>query len=238
VEAGTQSRSTKSRNVLIVDDDIGLCSLISEFLSAQGFTLHSVHDGRLGVASALTGTHDLILLDVMLPFQDGFEVLREIRTKSRVPIIMLTARAEQQDRVDGLNCGADDYLTKPFGPQELLARIHAVLRRTEQPPGSPVLSIGDVVLNSEARTVLRGGQQISLTTFEFEILATLMRLAGRVVSRDEIAAILYNRESSPFERTIDMHVSHLRKKIESDGRVRIRTVRSTGYVFVVPGIEL
>jgi len=134
-----------------------------------------------------------------------------------------------------LNWGADDYLAKPFGPQELVARIRAVLRRTEHAPDTGILRTGDMSVNIQARTVTQGGRQIVLTSFEFDILTTLIRMAGRVVSRDKIAEILYNRESTPFERAIDVHVSHLRKKIETDGQVRIRTVRGIGYIFVVPG---
>jgi two-component system, OmpR family, response regulator CpxR len=228
---------SKPRNVLLVDDDLSLCSLITEFLNAQGFTVHAVHSGQAGIARALTGTYDLILLDIMLPIQDGFEVLREVRSQSNIPIIMLTARAEQQDRVAGLNWGADDYLAKPFGPQELLARIRAVLRRTEHTQDTGVLRVGDIALNTHARNVMQGNRHIALTSFEFDILSALMRTAGRVVSRDKIAEILYNRESTPFERAIDVHVSHLRKKIETDGQVRIRTVRGIGYIFAVAGDE-
>ena len=231
----SRNYAEQKRNVLIIDDDLRLCSLIAQFLNSYNFTTHAVHDGRAGVVRALGGNYDLILLDVMLPFQDGFEVLQEIRSRSRIPVIMLTARAEQEDRIAGLNSGADDYLPKPFGPQELLARIRAVLRRTEGSPDSGIFQIGDICLNTRARTVQRGTEELELTTFEFDILTILMRLAGRVVSRDEIAALLYNRESTPFERSIDVHVSHLRKKLERDGRVRIRTVRGSGYVFVVPG---
>jgi two-component system, OmpR family, response regulator CpxR len=227
----------KPRSVLLVDDDLGLCSLITEFLTSQGFTVHSVHSGQAGITRAVTGNYDLILLDIMLPIQDGFEVLREVRCQSSVPIIMLTARADQQDRVAGLNWGADDYLAKPFGPQELLARIRAVLRRTEHAPDTAGLRIGDIVLKTHSRTVTQGGRQVPLTSFEFDILSILMRMAGHVVSRDKIAEVLYNRESTPFERAIDVHVSHLRKKIELDGQVRIRTVRGTGYIFVVSGDE-
>ena len=227
----------KARRILIIDDDTALCSLIADFLACQGFAVDSAQDGRTGVIRVLTVDYDLIILDVMLPVQDGFEVLREVRKQSSVPIIMLTARAEQQDRIAGLERGADDYLTKPFGPQELLARIRAVLRRIEQPLDRGILRVGDLALDAHARTVSRGERQLSITSHEFDILSILMRLAGRVVSRDEIAAILYKRESTPFERGIDVHVSHLRKKIEADGKVKIRTVRGTGYVFVVPGDE-
>lgn len=231
----SRNYATQKRTILIVDDDLRLCSLIAQFLTSYNFTIHSVHDGRAGVVRALGGNYDLILLDVMLPFQNGFEVLQEIRKRSRIPVIMLTARAEQEDRVAGLNSGADDYLPKPFSPQELLARIRAVLRRTEGSPDSGIFQIGDICLNTRARTVQRCDEELELTTFEFDILSILMRLAGRVVSRDEIAAILYNRDSTPFERSIDVHVSHLRRKIDTDGRVRIRTVRGAGYVFVISG---
>ncbi len=222
------------RTILLVDDDLGLCSLIVEFLNPCGFKTDTVHDGSAAIARAMTKNYDLILLDVMLPLQDGFEVLRQIRKQSGVPIIMLTARSEQEDRVTGLNLGADDYLGKPFGPQELVARIRAVLRRTDPAPSdSGCIRVRDISLNAHARAVSKGGREIELTSYEFDILAILMRSAGRVVSRDEIAAVLYKRDSTPFERAIDVHVCHLRRKIEIDGRTWIRTVRGSGYVFAV-----
>ncbi len=222
-----------SRSILLVDDDTELCSLMGEFFESHNFQLHAVHDGGTGLARAVEGNYSMILLDVMLPVCDGFQVLKQLRRRSAVPVILLTARSDQQDRVAGLEAGADDYLPKPFGPQELLARVRAVLRRTEQAQsGSPVLEVGEIRLNNQTRTVSKGDRPVDLTSFEFDILDALMRSAGRVISRDEIAAALYHRESTPFERSIDVHVSHLRKKLETNGDVLIRTVRGVGYLFV------
>ena len=177
--------------------------------------------------------HDLVILDGMLPVLDGFEVLRRLRKRSAVPVIMLTARTEQRDRVTGLDSGADDYVSKPFGPDELLARIRAVLRRYDQAKGAPpeVLRAGPIELHPATRFVTLSGEAIVLTEIEFDILELLMRSPGRAVSRDEIAAVLYQRECSPYARSsIDVHVSHLRKKLQRDGRPLFQTLRGIGYV--------
>src|SRR5262245_50783793 len=202
-------------NLLLVDDDAELCALMRDFFSHHGFRVESVYEGRRGLARALEGGFDLILLDVMLPGLDGFEVLHQLRRHSSVPVIMLTARTEQSDRIHGLNAGADDYLPKPFGPEELLARIRAVLRRASQlvfQTDKP-LEAGGLRLDSATRQVWRDTVPLELTSIEFEILSLLMRSAGRSVSRDEIASILYHREAMPYERAIDVYVSHLRKKL-------------------------
>jgi two-component system response regulator CpxR len=168
----------------------------------------------------------------MMPDLDGFEVLRRLRSQSDVPVVMLTARTGEQDRIAGLDSGADDYLPKPFGPQELLARIRAVLRRARPEPGQrDPLQICGIRLDPNTRTVLQDRKEVPLTSIEFAILETLMRRAGSVVSRDELANALYQREATPFERTIDVHVSHLRKKLEARGQSHIVTVRGTGYLF-------
>jgi two-component system response regulator CpxR len=222
-----------SRSILLVDDDPGLCALMAEFFETHGFHLDAAHDAGTGLARALAGSYSIVLLDIMLPVCDGFHLLKQLRRRSSVPVILLTARSGQQDRVAGLEAGADDYLPKPFGPQELLARVRAVLRRTEQPQsGSPMVEVGDIRLNHQARTAFKGDRLVDLTSFEFDVLDAWMRSAGRVMSRDEIAATLYHRESTPFERSIDVHVSHLRKKLETNKHVLIRTVRGVGYLFV------
>jgi DNA-binding response OmpR family regulator len=221
------------KSILLVDDDTGLCSLMAEFFETHNFHLDAAHDGGTGLAMAIEGNYSMVLLDVMLPVCDGFQVLTQLRRRSAVPVILLTARSDQQDRVAGLEAGADDYLPKPFGPQELLARVRAVLRRTEQiQAGSPILEVGEIRLNNQTRTVSKRDRPVDLTSFEFDVLDALMRSAGRVISRDEIAATLYHRESTPFERSIDVHVSHLRKKLETNDEVLIRTVRGVGYLFV------
>src|SRR5437762_1062676 len=204
---------------------------MSDFFTGHGFTLEAVHDGRRGLARALEGGFDLILLDVMLPVLNGFEVLAQIRRRSSVPVIMLTARIEQLDRIAGLDGGADDYLPKPFGPEELLARIRAVLRRAGRDSAKPqVVEAGELRLNSQTREVWRDNEPIEVTSIEFDILDLLARSSVRVVSRDELSAALYQRESTPYERSLDVHMSHLRKKLERGDRPMIRTVRGVGYL--------
>jgi two-component system response regulator CpxR len=222
-----------SHSILLVDDDAELGSLMAEFFAQQGLDLTSESDSRRGLAKALDGGFDLVLLDVMMPGLDGFEILHQLRRRSQVPVIMLTARIAQADRVAGLEAGADDYLPKPFGPEELLARIRAVLRRARQLPASPPdqVEINGVRLNPATREVWRAGARIDVTSAEFDVLDVLMRSAGRVVSRDQLAAVLYQREATPFERSVDVHVSHLRKKLERKDRELIRTVRGVGYLF-------
>ena len=221
------------RSILLVEDDTELCSLMNDFLLPQGFRLEAVHDGRQGLARALEGDFDLVILDVMLPILNGFELLRMIRKRSAIPVIMLTARTAQEDRVTGLNAGADDYLPKPFGPEELLARVRAVLRRVGKAEmlEPRMISTGGVELNPQTREVWRRGESVEVTAIEFDILEFLMRSAGRAVSRDELTAILYQRESTPYERSLDVHISHLRKKLEGADRTLIQTVRGVGYLF-------
>jgi len=215
----------------LIDDDCELCALMADFFSGYEFALEAVHDGRRGLARALEGGFDLIILDVMLPVLDGFEVLAQIRRRSSVPVIMLTARIEQLDRIAGLDAGADDYLPKPFGPEELLARIRAVLRRSGRADSKPqVVEAGELRLNSQTREVWRENERIDVTSIEFDILDLLARSCGRIVSRDELAAALYQRESTPYERSLDVHMSHLRKKLERGDRPLIRTVRGVGYL--------
>ncbi len=218
-------------SILLVDDDAELCALMADFFARHGIRVESVHDGSRGLARALEGGFDLILLDVMLPALDGVELLRQIRKRSAIPVIMLTARTAQSDRVAGLDAGADDYLPKPFGPEELLARIRAVLRRAgkAEPPTGQVLEAAGVRLNPQTREVWSGGEPVELTSIEFDILEVLVRAAGRIVSRDELSTVLYQRRSSPFERSLDVHISHLRKKLEEGGGA-IRTIRGVGYL--------
>jgi two-component system response regulator CpxR len=219
-------------SVLLVDDDTELAALMQEFFAQRGFRLETAYDGARGLARALDGKFDLLLLDVMMPGLDGFEMLRHFRRRSQTPVIMLTARTEQRDRIAGLDAGADDYLPKPFSPDELLARIRAVLRRTGRPvfAADETLEVNRVRLNTGARTVKYDGHEVDLTAIEFDILEILVRSAGRVVSRDELMNILHQREATPFERSVDVHVSHLRKKFEAN-RALIRTIRGVGYQF-------
>jgi two-component system, OmpR family, response regulator CpxR len=218
----------------MIDDDVELCSLVGELLAREGFSVESEQEGIRGLAKAREGNCDLIILDVMLPGLDGFEILRRLRKESRIPVLMLTARGEDVDRIIGLELGADDYLPKPFNPRELVARVRAILRRYEpRPPASAGhLEVNGVTLDPGSREVFADGHGVDLTTFEFDILELLMRGAGRVVSRDSLMENLYNRKATPFDRSIDMHVSHLRKKLEGD-RTLIKTIRGVGYQFLL-----
>ena len=230
-EPETQER-TRQLSLLLVDDDAELCGMMREFFTQSGHRLECAYNGREGLTCALNGSHDLVILDVMLPVLDGFGVLTQLRRRKAVPVIMLTARVQQQDRIQGLDAGADDYLPKPFDPDELLARIRAVLRRTaaRMPETAAALNIGAIQLNPATREVFSSGAPVELTEMEFDLLELLIRSAGRVVSRDEITAALFEREATPYDRFLDVHISHLRKKLEG-GRRLIRTVRGVGYIF-------
>lgn len=231
IDAETGERQ-KQLSLLLVDDDAELCGMMREFFAEQGHRLETVYNGREGLASALRGGYDLMILDVMLPGIDGFAVLEQLRSKKDLPVIMLTARVQQKDRILGLNSGADDYLPKPFNPDELLARIRAVLRRSDSAgrQGESAVTIGRIRLNAATREVWSAGDAVELTSMEFDLLELLMRSAGQVVSREEITAKLFEREATPYDRFLDVHISHLRKKLES-GRGMIRTIRGVGYVF-------
>jgi two-component system response regulator CpxR len=215
--------------LLIIDDDTELCALLQEFLEREDFRVTVEHDGACGLELAFGGSFDMVVLDLMLPHMDGFEVLRRLRTKSRVPVLMLTARGEDVDRIIGLDLGADDYLSKPFNPRELLARIRAILRRV-QGRAKGRLEVNGVILDPGTREVLCDHRPVEITTLEFDILETLVRAAGTVVSRDALMESMYNRKATPFDRSIDMHVSHLRRKLETN-RPLIKTVRGIGYQF-------
>lgn len=223
----------RSVRILVIDDDVELCELLREFLRKEAFEVDFAHDGRRGLESALSGDHALVILDVMLPEMDGFAVLRSLRMKSEVPVLMLTARGDDVDRIVGLELGADDYLPKPFNPRELSARIRAILRRImarrEQSGGQ--IEVNGVILNPGTREVRCDGRRVEVTTFEFDILELLMRAAGRVLSRDDVMQSIYDRLSTPYDRSIDMHISHLRRKLSTE-RELIKTVRGVGYQFL------
>ena len=216
--------------ILVIDDDVELCALMSELLKRESYVVECQYDGRRGLERALSGQDDLLVLDVMLPGIDGFEILRRVRQQSRIPIIMLTARGEDEDRIVGLELGADDYMSKPFNARELVARIRAILRRVESKPTGGRVELNGIALDPGSRNVFKDGEPIQTTTLEFDILESLMRSAGSVVSRDALMEKMYNRKATPFDRSIDMHVSHLRKKLEGD-RTLIKTVRGIGYQF-------
>ena len=218
--------------LLIVDDDVELCSLLKEFLERESFAVECVNEGRAALEAAQQGGFDLVVLDVMLPGLDGFEILKRLRVTSRVPVLMLTARGEDVDRIVGLELGADDYLPKPFNPKELAARIRAVLRRYAPRPAAPSsrVEMNGIMLDPGTREVFSNGKPVELTTFEFDILELLMRSAGRVLSRDTLMENFYSRKATPFDRSLDMHISHLRKKLEN-GDALIKTIRGVGYQF-------
>jgi two-component system response regulator CpxR len=220
------------RRLLLIDDDVELAGLMRDFFAEHDFSLDVCYDGAAGLRRLQEDAFDLVLLDVMLPKRDGFSVLHDLRQKSNVPVLMLTAVTDQASRIAGLEGGADDYLPKPFDPVELLARVNAILRRVRPaaPKVATSLHIRGIELVPGTRTVLKQSAPVPVTTAEFEILETLMRHAGRVVTRDDITQCLYQRDASPFDRWIDVHISRLRKKLES-GTTLIRTVRGTGYQF-------
>ena len=226
-----ENENHRAGNILIIDDDVRLCQLIDEFFSESDYVIQAVHNGAAGLARALDERFDLILLDIMLPGLDGFEVLTQLRRRSSVPVIMLTARGAREDCVQGLNTGADDYLAKPFGPEELAARIAAVLRRTRNTHTAKVetISVGRMRLSAASRCAWIGDELIEITSTEFDILDVLARAGGRVVTRDQVCGILYQRQATPFERSVDVHISRLRRKIEGAG-ITIRSIRGVGYV--------
>lgn len=228
--------------VLIVDDDVELCELVTEYLVQEGYAVECVYDGSRALERLAETTPDLVVLDVMLPGVNGFEVLRRIRDRCDVPVIMLTARGEEVDRVVGLELGADDYMPKPFSPRELTARMKAVLRRvevagTEHESGrAKALVVGDIRLDLGARTVTVSGEEVRLTGIEFSLLEQLVRNAGTIVDRGELSREVLGRRASTFDRSLDVHLSNLRKKLGplADGGERIKTVRGVGYIYVRP----
>jgi DNA-binding response OmpR family regulator len=223
--------------LLVVDDDRELCQLVTRFLTREGFEITWASSGEAGVERALSEVFSLIMLDVMMPDADGFDVLRRIRQHSRVPVLMLTAKGDTHDRIRGLEMGADDYLPKPFDPAELVARIRAILRRSEpRRPASAALALGDIEVDGGARTVRRGGAPVDLTTVEFDLLVALMCAAGSTVSREDLVSNVLGRDFSPFDRSIDTHVCNLRRKLGplEDGAERIKGVRGAGYLYAKP----
>ncbi len=230
--------------ILIIDDDVALCELVTEYLEPHGFQIKSVHRGDTGAEAALSGDFAIVVLDVMLPGLNGFEVLRRLRAESKVPVLMLTARGDDVDRIVGLEIGADDYLPKPFNPRELVARIRAILRRSQTAPASEhdqpaALSAGDIELDRGTRVVRRNGHVVELTAVEFDLLEKLLRAAGRIITREELSKEVLGRSTSPFDRSIDMHISNLRKKLGHQlGDVeRIKTVRGVGYIYAQGGVS-
>jgi two-component system, OmpR family, response regulator len=218
--------------VLLIDDDERLFELLASYLGQNAVTLAHAADGRKGLAALESDVYDAVLLDVMMPGLDGLEVCRRIRARSNVPVIMLTAKGDETDRVVGLEIGADDYIAKPFSPRELLARLRAVLRRAQPGVVAERLAVGDIAVDVPSREAKVGGRAADLTGIEFDILVALMRRAGRVVPRDSLLAEAGRGDVVVGERTVDVHISHLRQKLGDDPREPklIKTVRGVGYV--------
>ncbi|MDI1484441.1 response regulator transcription factor [Polyangium sp. y55x31] len=218
--------------VLLIDDDIRLFDLLSSYLEQNGFHVTGAPDGPRGLAALEAGTFDVVLLDVMMPGMDGIEVCRRIRQKNTIPVLMLTARGDETDRVVGLEIGADDYIAKPFSPRELLARIKAVLRRARPEVAGERIVAGDIVIDVPGRVVTREGELVELTGLEFDLLCALARRPGRVVARDALLSEAGRGDVIVGERTVDVHISHLRQKLGDDPRSPrlIKTVRGVGYV--------
>lgn len=229
-------------SILIVDDDKELCELVSEYLKEEGFEVKYINNPELALPEILSGQFSIVILDVMLPKINGFELLRLVRAKSAIPVLMLTAKGQDIDRIVGLEIGADDYMAKPFNSRELVARIRAILRRSKTEPQeistSEIISLGDISLNTGTMIVTQGGKTIeNLTTLEFELLKILLKASGNVVSREDLAQQALGRRFSPFDRSIDTHMSNLRKKLtqHSQESERIRAIRGVGYRYILAG---
>lgn len=227
--------------LLLIEDDKEMCSLLEEYLSSEGFQVHIANDGASGLREALTGEYKIILLDVMLPEKNGFDVLRELRTQSLVPVIMLTARGEDIDRIVGLEMGADDYLPKPFNPRELVARVKALLRRLPQAEPEQNLSnsnsvkIGPISLNDSSYQAFYNDQELKLTNTEYTILKLLIMSPDKVITKQALSKSALDRNHGEFDRSIDMHVSNIRRKLKAfgaDGNI-IKTVRGVGYLYQI-----
>lgn len=234
------------RSLLVIDDDTELCEMLADYLRSEDFHVDSAHNAADGIDRVLSGSYALVILDVMLPGMNGFDALRRIRARSNIPVLMLTARGDDVDRIVGLEVGADDYLPKPFNPRELVARIRAVLRRAKasgtrpsEEEGVELLGVGDVEMDMGAHRVRLDGREVELTSVEFDLLGALLRSAGRVLSREEISRSVLKRRLHPLERSIDVHISSLRRKLgrQQDGVERIRTIRGIGYLYARPGGE-
>ena len=224
-------------HILLADDDTILSDLLAKYLRREGVQVTQVFDGQAAVDQVLSEAYDLIVLDVMMPRQDGLEVLRTIRVETQTPVLMLTARGDDIDRILGLEMGADDYVPKPCHPRELLARIRAILRRSAAPTEgrcSETITVGDLVLTTGDRSVRVGGVPVVLTSTEFTVLRSLLQPPGHVVSKADLSQRALSRKLGPYDRSLDMHISNLRKKLGAlaNGGTRIQTVRGVGYLYV------
>lgn len=228
------------KQILIIDDDIELCELLEEYLSVEGFNISKIHNGLEGKNKAIEGNFDLVILDVMLPIMNGLDVLRGIRQNSLVPVIMLTARGEEIDRIVGLEMGADDYLAKPFNTRELVARIRAVFRRSEKSKTitnkeSKQIKIGDICLDANTQIVSQNSEKVNFTAIEFQLLEILLKHAGSVVERETLSEKVLGRILSYDDRSIDVHISKIRRKLGPlpGDTERIRTIRGVGYLYIL-----
>lgn len=238
-QTSKDAAADRRHRLLLVDDDRALCEMLVEYLEPEGFGVEAIHDGRLALEQLAGDGFDLVILDVMLPGANGLDVLRELRSRSRIPVLMLTARGDDVDRIVGLEVGADDYLPKPFNPRELVARLRAILRRAAAAPpaggASEAVEACGIVLDPATYGASRDGAPLALTGAEFRVLELLLRRAGTVVSRDELTEKALGRRLTPYDRAVDTHVSNLRRKLGRDdsGRSPIRNVRGAGYLFAV-----
>ena len=221
------------QTILIADDDTELCELLREYLGQEGYDVRLAHDGEQALIESRRPGLDAMVLDIMMPLMNGIDVLRQLRKESELPVIMLTARGDDIDRIIGLELGADDYLAKPANPRELLARIRAILRRSSSHSSVATLELGDLVLNQGTRELRRNGQLMDLTSTEFSIIQLLLQHGGEVVEKKDLYLAALGREPVAYDRSIDMHVSNLRRKLglTSDGAVRIETIRGIGYQY-------
>lgn len=226
--------------ILLADDDVELCNMLVDYLGKEGFDVDIAHDGDAALSKALTDQYDLLILDVMMPNLNGFGVLRELRARSLLPVLILTARGDDVDSIIGLELGADDYLAKPSSPRVLVARIRAILRRAElkselqndgEPPGR--IALDDLVMHSGSRTVTCGNNPVAMTSTEFSVLSVLLREAGHIVTKADLSEQALGRKLSRYDRSLDMHVSNLRRKLGplSNSQERIKTVRGVGYIY-------
>lgn len=230
-------------NIIMVDDDKKLCRLVADYLEPMGYCVDMAHNGKDGLKKIQNGEYSAVILDVMMPVMDGFETLKELRKNSDIPVLMLTARGEEVDRIVGLEMGADDYLPKTFSSRELLARLRAVTRRfarsggTEKAHESDEMRFGPLVISKDSRTASLEGKLLNLTPVEYDLLLCLSKAAGRIMSRDQLLDVVADRDYEVFDRSIDVHISSLRRKLKEDPKNPrfIKTVRTAGYMFLPQG---
>ncbi len=224
----------KNPTVLIIDDDADFCELLAEYLQREGFDTQAEHDGQRGYEAALDTQVSIIILDVMLPKMNGFDVLKKLKKQIKTPVLMLTAKGDETDQLQGLDIGADDYLSKPCSPKLIVARLRAILRRVavNKAEIAGQLSVGDIVVDLPTHTVTANEQEIELTNSEYNILCCLIKEVGKIVSKEELSEQGLNRKISAFDRSVDMHISNLRNKLSLAGQdmLKIRTIRGVGYL--------